>query len=300
MSENSLQAVLVGGPGSGKTSYLGALWSTVQNAAPDATPRLSDKMPPRPGYLIAAEAALMSGRSVGRTNRDTGERVELDLMLKAGKASIHYTDLAGETLTAVLLERRAPDDLVNDLQGSNALMLFLHPNDIHTSVSIADAAQVGKTLGTAVEDNPVIESGDVVVAGDKRIWDDADSAIHLVELLQVCVELADAEGDIFPLAVIISAWDLIDSGEGWGGIDPTAWLGEQMPLLKQFLDSNREQRPWKAFGISAQGFDFEATPDDAEVWDLPCAERTAVVEDKGWCPEITRPIEWLLSEIGAK
>jgi len=298
MSDKSLQTVFVGGPGSGKTSYLGALWSTVQNAGPDASPRLSDKMPSRPGYLVAAESALMSGKSVGRTNRDTGERVELDLVLGDVEASINYTDLAGETLTAVLLDRKAPDDLVTDLRRSNALILFIHPKDVRSSITIAEAAQVDKAMGEEVEDNPVVESGDVVIAGDKRIWDDADSAIHLVELLQICIELSDAEGEILPIAVIVSAWDLVDSGEGWGDVEPTEWLGTQMPLLKQFLDSNRSLRPWKAFGVSAQGFDFEVTPDDAEVWDLPCSERTVVVEGNSWCHEITRPIEWLLDEIG--
>lgn len=299
MSDN-LQTVFIGGPGSGKTTYLGALWSTVQNAAPDALPRLSDKMPSRPGFLVAAESALMSGKSVGRTNRDTGERVELDLVLSDGEASINYTDLAGETLTAVLLERRAPEDLVEDLRRSNTLMLFIHPNDVRASITIAEAAKVNKALGEDVDRNPLVESGDVVVAGDKRIWSDADSAVHLVELLQVCIELADPGGGVLPIAVIISAWDLVDLGDGWGHVDPTEWLGSQMPLLKQFLDSNRWLRPWRAFGVSAQGFDFEATPDDDEVWALPCSERTVVVEGNAWRHEITRPIEWLLGEIGDK
>jgi hypothetical protein len=298
MNGKSLQAVLVGGPGSGKTSYLGALWSTVQNAAPDATPRLSAGMPPRTGYLIAAETALMGGRSVGRTNRDTGERVKLDLILGGGEASIHYTDLAGETLNSVLLERKAPEDLVSDLQDSNALMLFIHPNEVRSSPTIAEGARLERSLGEHVENNPLVESGDVVVAGDKQIWADANSAIHLVELLQVCIELSDAEGEVRPIAVIVSAWDLIDPSEGWGHVKPADWLASQMPLLQQFLDSNRALHPWRAFGVSAQGFDFDATPDDADVWDLPCSERTVVVTEDDWCHEITRPIEWLLNEIG--
>ena len=81
-----------------------------------------------------------------------------------------------------------------------------------------------------------------------------------VDLLQAVL---DVRPEPLPIAVIVSAWDLVGPGS------PQQWLAEHAPLVDQFLRNHPARLPHAVFGVSAQGGDF-STHDgrrDADPWE---------------------------------
>ncbi len=81
--------------------------------------------------------------------------------------------------------------------------------------------------------------------------------VILVELLQTILRLR--AGLPLRLVIVISAWDaqlMVDAS-----VTPQSWLESDVPLLAQFIEANSEHLPTLAFGISAQGGDYE-NPDE--------------------------------------
>jgi hypothetical protein len=294
MSEVS--AVFVGSAGSGKTTYLAALWSTVKNAPKGQYPRLSGSLPRNTQLLDEIEHALLAGTSVHRTRRDTGEEVRLSLKLDAeSDVEVHYIDVAGESISSVVFDRQAPGLLMTSLAEATATMLFLHPDDTKQMPMLAHPVAVHAS-GSTSEADTTGSSAPVIVeeASDEQIWREASSDIRHVEMLQLCQEAAQQPGT--PIAVIVSAWDLVAVGKDvWTDPDPTTWLKKELPLLTQYLEAHEDRHPWRVFGVSAQGADNDDEAAIKALLSARCAERTVVVGSRGWTREISAPIEWIRS-----
>jgi len=59
----------------------------------------------------------------------------------------------------------------------------------------------------------------------------------------------------FRLAVVVSAWDRISPSNRC----PSHWIASELPLLKQFFESNVELFEVSFYGISAQVVDTPST-----------------------------------------
>jgi hypothetical protein len=94
------------------------------------------------------------------------------------------------------------------------------------------------------------------------------------------------EVDGVPLVVVISAWDLVESG----GQTPSQWLSKELPLLDQFLRANSDRFKTQLVGVSAQGGDLSQA---AELMQLTKpADRIRVVSQDG-PNDITAPVHWI-------
>ena len=188
----TVSAVFVGNSGSGKTTFLAALWSTLRNARGHEYPQLSGNLPPNTQFLDAIEDALLSGTSVERTRLDSGEEVRLTIRLdQSSDVDVHYIDPAGESIRAVLLNRRAPELLMANLAEATATLLFIHPNDTEPMPMLHHPAAIVVDPEHENDDLPDGPSSRLdEEASEEHIWNDASSDIRHVELLQMCHEAA--------------------------------------------------------------------------------------------------------------
>ena len=75
---------------------------------------------------------------------------------------------------------------------------------------------------------------------------------------------------------------------------PKLWLENELPLLNQFLESNRDLLEFKIFGISAQGGDYDGDKDKLQE-EIHPSKRIIVQKETGEISsDISLPIKWLL------
>ncbi len=113
--------------------------------------------------------------------------------------------------------------------------------------------------------------------------------VQLVELLQFLKSQHHFRPP-FRLAIAISAWDLVVASK----MTPENWIQEQLPLLSQFLASNRSSFEVAFYGISAQGGNYEGS-EVAELHNKNPGRRIEIsgkgVKSKH---DITEPLQWLM------
>lgn len=294
MSAHALSVVLIGGPGCGKTSYLGALWSTVRDAALDAPVHLRGTLPQRTQYLDAAEHALLACEPVERTKGGTAERVTLDLSVDRHDIDLEYLDLAGESVEAGLKLRMVGEEFAAHLQGASCLVLFVHPNPT-IQQTITDANRGLRAIDPVLASQSDTEGADADAGLGELdplvVWLATPTSVQLVDLLQVAEGL---RGDTpCHIAVVVSAWDTVANSPD-GTLTPSQWLEGRLPLLHQFLSANEAQNRWNVYGISAQGGDFQNDEDVERLLDLTCPERTIVESDAGRSTDISEPLRWFV------
>jgi hypothetical protein len=209
-----------------------------------------------------------------------------------GKATteITFPDMSGEAFRHLWEERsweKRYDDIARAATGA---LLFIHPNTVTSPGRIAEIVVPDDLVDSeethAADEEPVTEEGDITAL---HPWHPKDSPtqVKIVELIQFFTyeELAY---DLKRLAVIISAWDLTSEGNS-----PPKWLAERLPLLHQFLESNKEQLEYRVYGLSAQGGDIDT---DADRLRRPIrqSERINIIGEE--CPEhdITAPVRWVM------
>ena len=111
-------------------------------------------------------------------------------------------------------------------------------------------------------------------------------------LLEIALEIALRRG-----ATRIERYDLALAVDDWG-----TFLEKKLPLLEQYLSSNRDGWEWRVFGVSAQGGEYDGSKPDAppskeaeqlRELDLP-SKRIVVVDGKVESHDLTGPLEWLI------
>lgn len=297
MTTHEFKVILIGGPESGKTSYLGALWSSVRDAELSAPVHLRGSLPAKTQYLDAAEHALLACERVERTRGGTAERVALELSVDGHNLNLEYLDLAGESVEAALELRMVGHEFADHLEDTNCLFLFIHPNPaLQQTISEANnrlrAIDPGLAPVADAEATDAAEAkADSAAVDPLAMWKSAPTSVHLVDLLQV----AEGLRRYAPchIAVIISAWDIV-AGSPDASLTPRRWLERQMPLLHQYLSTNELVSPWTVFGISAQGGDFGNSNDVERLLDLNYPERTIVESDAGRGSDIAEPLRWFI------
>ena len=95
--------------------------------------------------------------------------------------------------------------------------------------------------------------------------------------------------------MVISAWDLVEKASFTG--TPQEYLTREMPLLRQFLESNNDLLEHTVFGVSAQGGDITVDEQKKALLELDDAlKRIKVLHGTEASQDITKPIAWLLEE----
>jgi Double-GTPase 1 len=251
-----MRLVLLGEQATGKSSLLVALYGALVN-------RESGEL--RLARTIDDVELLTRGlesfgrhESLGRTEVDGDSQLVVELLRGERTVTLEVPDRSGETLRHMLDARAWDPDLREQIDRAGGALLFFHPDRMSPPEQADDAP-----------------------------WTPAHmpSDVRAVDLLQA---ILDVRPEPLAIAVIVSAWDLVDRSS------PRRWLEQHAPLLAQFLSNYPDRLPHAVFGVSAQGGDFSAgeAGDEADPWErayvaLPDSERGT----------LAAPILWFLDAV---
>ena len=276
--------LFVGLPGSGKTTYLAALWHVLDDGSSATSLKLT-KLSGDRTYLSQITKEWRECSQVPRTNLQTEQVVVLHLDGAGfGPFDLAVPDLSGEAFEQQLTDRRMSLHHNEFVQQSTGVMLFVHP-DVRHGAQLTQAAQLEEAIGGA-------QVRDDVSAATVTPWsiEKMPTQVKLVELLQF---LLDRTPRKLRVAVVISAWDLVETHG-----PPHEFLSSQLPLLRQFLVANDDLVEHAVFGVSAQGGDITVEEKKQALLELDDAlMRIRVRQGDEVGKDITMPIAWLL---GAK
>lgn len=245
--------LIVGYPKTGKTTYLAALWYVLNH--PDelnAGLRLY-KLEGNDAYLNRIQDQWLGYQEVERTKLSQEKAIFFEVQdLRSRKVlGLSFPDLSGERFDQQFEERQCSSDFAGLVANATGCLVFMHSGQVIKSVSIAAAEPV----------IDILEAQSDVTGLDKDArtpekpvpWNRTMPCIQVktIELLQF-IEHLHGSVEPFRLAIVLSAWDLVESQQK----TPSAFLEMHLPLLHQFLLANNEIFSSMIFGISATGVDL--------------------------------------------
>jgi len=321
--------VLLGGPDSGKTNYIGRLWPSFKKRKGVLR---AERLPDDIAYVDGAVEHLMQGSFAPRSDRNlevgradfsisvrgahgNGNLSELMVpdisgelwtrMVATFEISQEWLDVLNEAQGAVVFVRAHSDQIVQPLDWVTARnILRLDMKDGSATVSLEED---GHELDTAVEGNAlpakIESSSSTYQAGESAELPsehDLPSQVLLCELLRYLnLYLADRENGARPrVSVVVAAWDLLDPEVRAAG--PMTYLRNEFPLFAGRL-ADPGRLDVKLFGLSVVGGDLA---DDQEFRDR-FFERD--ISEQGWVvvqdsevlrndEDVMLPIAWAMGD----
>ena len=284
--KTSHDIVVLGLPGSGKTTFLAALWHLLTANEVNTMLSLVTLKAGESAHLNEIASLWRKARVQERTLHAGDRTVTMSLRSEgAPEFQLSFPDLAGESFHQMWEYRESSPDVAASLRSSGVL-LFIHADKIKAPGWIVDDAEDAEAAGLPVEPgNPV--------AWNARL---APTQVKLVDLLQ---SLRSPPLNAGPrrVAIVLSAWDKAAGA----GMTPDEYLAAYLPLLQQYLTHGLSE-DWvvTVFGVSAQGgvYDEAGKPEKDEAqrireMDVP-SERISVVSTNGRSHDLTEPLKWLL------
>ena len=278
------QGLIVGLPASGKTTFVAALWHVIASQEVGGALALETLDAPV-DHLNLLRGRWLRFEETFRTSSSAEAIATIKIRARDGNPAteIIVPDLAGESIRRGLIDRRWVKSFAELVRGSTGVLLFIHPENLIGSWTILEAME---TIG---ENEWACPSGSTSEEAASTDWspEAIETQVMLVDLLQhLCGHI---EKERFRLAVIVSAWDLVQSQEL-----PRDWLAKELPLLDQFLISADSRLDFRVYGVSAQGGQL---PDDFDRLTAcsKSSDRIQVVLDGLPSHDITAPIRWALN-----
>ncbi len=281
---NPANLLFIGLPGSGKTTFLAALWHVLSDRSSTTALKLT-KLSGDRTYLNQITKEWRECSQVPRTNLQTEQVVVLHLDGEGfGTFDLSIPDLAGEAFKQQLTDRRISRHHDAFVQEATGVMLFLHP-DVQKGTQLTAARQLEATITGSQKAEASSSSSSVPSAWSPEML---PHQAKLVELLQFLLERTQRK---LRVAVVVSAWDLVESL----GKAPHAFISRELPLLQQFLEANDELLEHAVFGVSAQGGDITVASEKQSLLEFDDAlKRIKVRQGEDTGQDITKPIAWLL------
>lgn len=272
--------LIIGLPEAGKTTFLAALWHVVIAQEIDGAMRLKE-LHGDYTYLNDIRERWISREPIGRTQQ-TAEQLQLSMRLVDAdnqmEAELVFPDLSGESFKALWEDRGWQDRYDQLARRANGAILFIHPDKVIEAMLISEIS-IPDGLGC---------DEDVPETVKQKRWHagDASTQVKLVEFLQFFTH----DPAVYPLsrvAVVISAWDVVREK-----ITPIKWLEKRLPLLHQYLESNRQWLASRIYGLSAQAGDLKRDAVQLQGY-LRHSERIQIIGEDCSEHDITAPIKWL-------
>jgi len=293
MSEHSDPTfLLLGLSGTGKTNFLVATdvvldYQTEPDGLVHAGPA-ADR-----AYLQPLREKWLRGEVLEHTSRlqpPTPHHLLTKHPRSGRAASFYVPDLAGESFESYFELRGFPAEVSARIREAAGLCLFIH-SDGSASHEVLAHPQLRELMESE-------DGGSDGVAGEQpKEWQigDACDQVKLVDLLQFVFESRKA-GQPFDIAVVVSAWDLVEKMPGAAGrLTPDEYFSKHWPLLYQYLKSLPKSVRHRIFGVSARG----GGNSKEEVHRLTVEiqkprDRIIVVDGSHRSGDISRPIRWML------
>jgi GTPase SAR1 family protein len=294
---------IVGLPGSGKTTFIAALWELVNERRVPKVLRLHSIGDNDLSYLRRIVKVWRSAKEQTRTRLTGMGAVRMNLQEEGGRVvQVAMPDAPGEEFRAMWEERELGSALAGNLAADNILLL-INGDKVKAPAWITErAAQRRATRTPRAETLPMDWHPSL-----------APTQVQLVDLLQLISRPPVGTG-ARRIAVMLSAWDKTEGED----LDPDAFLAAKLPLLAQYLEAGRDGWISRVYGVSAQGGEYDGNADNASEdeagqkpagksvtrkgrdadrlrdVDIP-ADRIRLVSAAGESRDLTEPLQWLMS-----
>lgn len=314
-SEQPVSISVVGLPGSGKTTFLAALWELVQEIRVEKVLRFHSIGDADHSYLRQIVRVWRSAREQARTFFAGLSEVRMRLQDSSGRVvNVLIPDAPGEEFRSMWEERGIGIDLGHTL-GRGSILLLLNGNKIKAPAWITEREALRKAADAKAKATD--EKGKVTrprkAAPVPKEWDPrfAPTQVPLIELLQQVSHEPIGERDR-RLVIMISAWDKVE-GEL---LSPAAFLAAKLPMLDQYLAAGRDCWEFRVYGVSAQGGEYDENDENREgEGDQKAAklklkkgrdaqrllnivipsDRIRLIHDGQESNDLTEPLRWLMN-----
>ena len=278
----SRSVVLLGGPDSGKTNYIGGVWPALDSGKG----RLhAARQPQDIRFVLEVTDHLTSGNFAPRSEyADKRRDFEVVVAQERGgdETSIIIPDISGELWRTAVLDCEISSDWMEELRRSDGALLFVR----------VGSDQDVRPLDWVTSQRLLAKLG---AEGDPGL----PTQVMLCELIRFLeVSLTNRlDGGRPRLSLVVSAWDLVDPGTFASG--PKAYLEHEYPLLAGRL-RDLDRLDVRVFGLSVVGGDLST---DAECRD---AVQESGLDGCGWVAvedaagpwtrdtDLTLPIAWVV------
>ncbi|MGB3643357.1 MAG: hypothetical protein WBA15_02665 [Mesorhizobium sp.] len=321
--------VLLGGPDSGKTNYVGRLWPSFKKRRGVLR---AERLPEDIAYVDGAVEHLMQGSFAPRSDRNLEVgRADFSISVRGANGEGELTelmvpDISGELWTRMVATFEISQEWLGVLKEAEGAVVFVRALSDQI-VQPLDWVTARNILRLDTEDEAVVEAAaegnhepmvaaeaDALPGGfEQPLHDEAASdavelpsepdlptqvlLCELLRYLDLCLA-GPADGGRPHVAVVVAAWDLLDPGVRAGG--PMAYLKREFPLFAgRLADAGRLDV--KLFGLSVVGGDLE---DDDEFrnrfLERDISEQGWVVVEDGDAlrtdDDVMLPIAWAMGD----
>lgn len=269
---------IMGAPGAGKSTYLAALWHSV-NQDDLKTMLTLKKMDKDTQYLYTLEKKWLAVEDLERTA--IGQEVsEIRLLLTDGNQDlvVEFPDLSGETFQNIYEDRNISKSLYEKIREADAILYFINVEAIYHGELIAEVS-------------PELRETETATIKEREPSRDDPTQIQIIDLLQI---IAKIKRNRIKLGIIFSAWDLVDK-EDKCIVDPYEYLKNEMHMLWQYLMANYRLFDTMMWGVSALGGKVSDSEKLLAIED-PVMRIRVVGEDKCKSHDVTSIIAKILGD----
>lgn len=280
----SRSIVLLGGPDSGKTNYVGRVWPALD----EGKGRLHAAIQPTDIRFVLEVTDHLNSGSYAPRSEHADERRDFEVVVAAEKGGEQTTivipDISGELWLNAAEHGEVEPSLMEEMRSADGALLFVRVN------SEADV----RPLNWVTSKKLLAKIGSVEDLG-------LPTQVMLCELLRFLEATLARRPDGKPprMSLVVSAWDLVDAQKF--AVGPIAWLRREYPMLAGRLD-DIEDIDVRVFGLSVVGGDLKADP--------ACREEVQEngLDGRGWIaveggngvwrrdPDLTLPIAWAIGD----
>lgn len=282
MSRKSI--ILVGGPDSGKSNYVGRLWASVREGQ-GALRRAG--MPKNIEYVESICEHLLKGEFAGRTDRNS-ERQDFSVPLKTADGQemteLVVPDFTGELWLDTVKNSEIPREWLDELERADGALLFMR---VHSKLNV-------QPLDWVTARDLLRRHGD----GNDEVA--IPTQVVLCELLRLLRSRLSRRGDgrAPRVAVVVAAWDNLDEERRTAG--PMEFLSKEFPLFSGVLE-DLEEVEVRVYGVSIVGGDLQRDAEFREkYWDMDLAKCGSVMllREGTWQedPDVTLPVAWAIGD----
>ena len=278
----SRSIVLLGGPDSGKTNYIGRVWPALD--AKEGNLQIAQQ-PDDITFVLEVTDHLNSGHFAPRSEHADARRDFAVIVSKekgGAETSIVIPDISGELWLNAVMHSEISTDWMDELRRADGALLFARvgsDQDVRPLDWVTSKRMMSKLRTT---DDPGLPT-----------------QIMLCELIRFLeVSLVDPPNGGRPrVSIVVSAWDLVDHEKFAKG--PRAWLEHEYPLLAGRLD-DIDRLDIRVFGLSVVGGDLKSDKDCRD------AVQESGLNGRGWVSvqsadgkwhrneDLTLPIAWVI------
>lgn len=284
--------VLVGGPDSGKTNYVGRLWAAlrarqgrlVAPQIPADIQYVEDTL----AHLMQGEFAPRSEKSIGVDRRDFVVPVAPANNDGSAEFSIVVPDVSGELWQSAVETFEISEEWMQQLEQSVGALLFVRvlSNQNVTPLDWVTAEKLLKLHPTKMDDQELRKIPTQVLLSE------------LLRFLELTLQRGP-KGKLPRVAVVVTAWDLLDEERRAAG--PEQFLQAEFPVFSGKV-RDTDQVEIKVFGVTVVGGDFEDENFKNEYL------QNGDLQHAGYCtfhvegevrkdPDMTYPVAWLTEQL---